>query len=160
MRRCFRAYSPAMSAPTGFLSRTPFFGGLPGQTLQALASLLEARTPRAGEFVFRQGDPGRSMYVVEGGELAAFQASTQGPAVEIMRFQAGDFFGETTLIEQRPRPFAVMAETDARLWELDHLELYRLYRADVKGYVLILQNINRELCRRLRSAGLRLKLRP
>ena len=34
--------------------------------------------------------------------------------------------------------------------------LYRLYQADVQAYVLILQNINRELCRRLRGAGNRL----
>ncbi len=36
------------------------------------------------------------------------------------------------------------------------MDLYRLYREDVKAYVLVLQNINRELCRRLRKADSRL----
>ena len=40
----------------------------------------------------------------------------------------------------------------ARLHELKNTDLYALYKADVKSYMLVLQNINRELCRRLRRA--------
>jgi CRP/FNR family transcriptional regulator, cyclic AMP receptor protein len=36
------------------------------------------------------------------------------------------------------------------------MDLYKLYQADVKAYVLVLQNINRELCRRLRKADTRI----
>jgi len=31
-------------------------------------------------------------------------------------------------------------------------KLYACYKADIHAYVIILQNINRELCRRLRRA--------
>ncbi len=96
------------------------------------------------------------MYVVHGGELVANQAGGSGGTVRLMRFFEGDFFGETTLIEMQPRPFSVLVERDARLWELTNQNLYQLYQKDVKGYVLVLQNINRELCRRLRRAGNRL----
>ncbi len=61
-----------------------------------------------------------------------------------------------TLIEMQPRPFSVVAENDARLLQLTAQDLYALYREDVKAYVLVLQNINRELCRRLRRAGNRI----
>src|SRR5256885_13935224 len=93
------------------------------------------------------------MYVGQGGELVANQAGESGSTVRLMRFCEGDFFGETTLIEMQPRPFTVRVERDARLWELTNMDLYQLYRQDVKGYVLVLQNINRELCRRLRRAA-------
>jgi len=142
-----------MSELKEFLSRTPFFGGLPAETMDRLVKMLVERSYPAGTVVFREGEAGKSMYVVHSGELVANQAGESGNTVRLMRFFEGDFFGETTLIEMQPRPFTVLAERDARLWELTNMDLYQLYRQDVKGYVLVLQNINRELCRRLRRAG-------
>ena len=138
------------------LSRTPFFGGLPPETMERLVGMLVEREFPARSTVFREGETGRSMYVVKAGELVANQAGRSGNAVRLMRFFEGDFFGETTLIEMQPRPFTVLVERDARLWELSNMDLYQLYRSDPKGYVLVLQNINRELCRRLRRAGNRI----
>lgn len=149
-------YSRLMSELKEFLSRTPFFGGLPGETLDRLVGMLVERRYPAESTVFREGEVGKSMYVVQSGELVANQAGDSGNMVGLMRFCEGDFFGETTLIEMQPRPFTVLAERDARLWELSNMDLYQFYRQDVKGYVLVLQNINRELCRRLRRAGDRL----
>jgi CRP-like cAMP-binding protein len=142
-----------MSELKAFLSRTPFFGGLPDDTMDRLVKMLVARSYPAGTAVFREGESGKSMYVVQSGELVANQSGDSGNTVRLMRFFEGDFFGETTLIEMQARPFTVLAERDARLWELTNMDLYQLYRLDVKGYVLVLQNINRELCRRLRRAG-------
>jgi len=142
-----------MSELSEFLSHTPFFGGLPAETMDRLVKMLVEREYKAGQLVFREGEAGKSMYVVHSGELVANQAGGSGGTVRLMRFFEGDFFGETTLIEMQPRPFTVLAERDARLWELTNMDLYQLYRQDVKGYVLVLQNINRELCRRLRRAG-------
>ncbi len=145
-----------MSELKEFLSRTPFFGGLPPETMDRLVKMLVERSHKAGSVVFREGEQGKSMYVVHSGELVANQAGGSGATVRLMRFFEGDFFGETTLIEMQPRPFTALVERDARLWELTTRDLYELYRQDVKGYVLVLQNINRELCRRLRRAGNRL----
>jgi hypothetical protein len=36
------------------------------------------------------------------------------------------------------------------LYELTARNLYTYYKADIHAYVMVLQNINRELCRRLR----------
>ncbi len=113
---------------------------------------LKERSFKAGEEVFREGDKGQAMYVIEKGELVACQCKASGHRVKLMRLLPGDFFGETTLIEMYPRPYTIEVQTDARLHELTGMDLYRLYKEDVKAYVLVLQNINRELCRRLRQA--------
>src|SRR5262249_15144020 len=73
--------------------------------------------------------------------------------VKLMRFRFGDFFGETTLIEMQNRPFSVVADQPSQLHELTNADLYQLYKADVHSYVMVLQNINRELCRRLSRAS-------
>ncbi len=142
-----------LAALKAFLVRTPFFGGLDDQALDRVVAMLRATTHQPGAAIFREGASGRSMYVVESGELIAVQAGELGRAVRLMRFGPGDFFGETTLIEMQPRPFTVLVEQAARLHELTNADLYQLYKQDVKAYVLVLQNINRELCRRLRRAG-------
>jgi CRP/FNR family cyclic AMP-dependent transcriptional regulator len=139
-----------------FLARTPFFGGLDDQALRRVVEMTHQRDFPSGATVFREADQGHSMYVVESGELVAVRNAGSGRAVKLMRLVAGDFFGETTLIEMQPRPFSVTVEREARLLELTNADLYRLYREDVKSYVLVLQNINRELCRRLRRASVRI----
>jgi CRP/FNR family cyclic AMP-dependent transcriptional regulator len=139
-----------------FLARTPFFGGLDAPALSRLVAMTHERTFPSSATVFREGEQGCSMYVVEAGELVAVRNAGSGRAVKLMRLVAGDFFGETTLIEMQTRPFSVEVVQDARLLELTNADLYRLYREDVKSYVLVLQNINRELCRRLRRASVRI----
>jgi len=42
------------------------------------------------------------------------------------------------------------------LYELTAQKLYAYYKADIHAYVLVMLNINRELCRRLRRADNRI----
>ena len=133
------------------LGRLPFFAGLWDRGVEWVARTLVERAAPEGTEVFREGDPGASLFVVKEGELAALKAGR-----ELMRLKAGDFFGETTLLEMQPRPFTARVLREAVLYELTNQDLYKLYKEDIKAYVLVLQNINRELCRRLRSANQRI----
>jgi CRP-like cAMP-binding protein len=133
------------------LGRLPFFYGLWDVGLEWVARTLVERNAPEGTEVFHEGDPGASLFVVKEGELAALKA---GHVLNLMT--AGDFFGETTLLEMQPRPFTARVVRDATLYELTNRDLYRLYKEDVKAYVLVLQNINRELSRRLRDANQRI----
>ncbi len=135
-----------------FLEKTPFFGGLDDEKLERVASMLVPREIEAGAHVFEEGDTGRSMYIVHHGDLIVYRRGESGASVKLMHLGVGDFFGETTLIEMQPRPVTVLAARDALLYELTNLSFYRLYHEDVRAYVMVLQNMNRELCRRLRKA--------
>ena len=66
----------------------------------------------------------------------------------------GDFFGEMTLIEMQNRSASVITESPTVLYELTARNLYAFYKADIHAYTMVLQNINRELCRRLRRADI------
>jgi CRP/FNR family cyclic AMP-dependent transcriptional regulator len=133
------------------LGHLPFFAGLWDRGLEWVARTLVERGAPAGSDVFHEGDPGASLFVVKEGELAALKSGR-----ELMRLSSGDFFGETTLLEMQPRPFTAHVLRDAALYELTNQDLYKLYKEDVKAYVLVLQNINRVLCRRLREANRRI----
>ena len=135
-----------------FLVATPFFGGLSDASLALLVSMMTERCFDAGATVVAEGEPGRSMYVVHSGELVVSKLGESGRAVQIQRLAPGDFFGEMTLIEMQNRLASVITESPTVLYELTAGNLYAFYKADIHAYAMVLQNINRELCRRLRRA--------
>jgi CRP-like cAMP-binding protein len=139
-----------------FLIATPFFGGLSDASLELLISMLVERCFDAGASVVAEGEPGRSMYIVHSGELVVSKLGESGRPIRMAGLGAGDFFGEMTLIEMQNRSAAVTAERPTVLYELTARNLYAFYKADIYAYVMVMQNINRELCRRLRRADNRI----
>lgn len=135
-----------------FLLEAPFFGGLSDPSLDLLISMLVERRFDAGATVVTEGEPGRSLFIVKSGRLAVSKRATTGSVLPIFVLEPGDSFGEMTLIEMQNRSATVVAESPTVLYELTAQKLYACYKADIHAYVIVLQNINRELCRRLRRA--------
>jgi CRP/FNR family transcriptional regulator, cyclic AMP receptor protein len=137
----------AVSSPDlkAFLLDTPFFGGLADASLDLLVSMLVERRFDVGATVVAEGEPGRSMFIVHTGHV-----------IRMSSLKPGDFFGEMTLIEMQNRSATVIAESPTLLYELTAKKLYTCYKADIHAYVMVMQNISRELCRRLRRADNRI----
>jgi CRP/FNR family cyclic AMP-dependent transcriptional regulator len=148
----------AVSSPDlkAFLLATPFFGGLSGASLDFLVSMLVERRFDVGATVVAEGEPGRSMFIVHSGELVVSKLGDAGLVIRMSRLEPGDFFGEMTLIEMQNRSATVVAESPTVLYELAARNLYTCYKTDIHAYVIMMQNINRELCRRLRRADNRI----
>lgn len=147
------ASSPDLKA---FLVATPFFGGLSDASLELLISMVVERHFDAGAVVVAEGDPGRSMFIVQSGALTVGKLGDSGRLINMASLGPGDFFGEMTLIEMQNRSATVVAERPTVLYELSARDLYAYYKADIHAYVMVLQNISRELCRRLRHADKRI----
>jgi CRP-like cAMP-binding protein len=96
------------------------------------------------------------MYIVHSGELVVCKLVDSGRVIRMAGLGPGDFFGEMTLIEVQNRSATVVAQIPTVLYELTARSLYTYYKADIYGYVMVMQNINRELCRRLRRADNRI----
>ncbi len=139
-----------------FLLDTPFFGGLSDASLDLLVPMLLERRFDVGATVVAEGEPGRSMFIVQSGELVVSSLGNSGHTIRMARLGSGDFFGEMTLIEMQNRSATVVTESPTVLYELTARQLYTYYKTDMQAYVLVLQNINRELCRRLRRADKRI----
>jgi len=149
----------AVSAPElkAFLLATPFFGGLSDSSLDLLVARLVERRFASGDTIVAEGEPGRAMFVVHSGTLGVSERLDTGGVIRMSSLTPGDFFGEMTLLEMQNRSATVVAETPTVLYELTARELYAFYKADIHAYVIVMQNINRELCRRLRRAYARIK---
>jgi CRP-like cAMP-binding protein len=92
------------------------------------------------------------MFIVHSGQLVVSKRADAGHVIRMASLAPGDFFGEMTLIEMQNRSATVVAESPTVLYELTAQKLYTCYKTDIHAYVMVMQNINRELCRRLRRA--------
>jgi CRP-like cAMP-binding protein len=148
----------AVSSPDlkAFLVATPFFGGLSDESLDRLIPMLVECRHDAGATVVAEGEQGRSMYIVHSGALVVSKLGASGRVIRMADLGPGDFFGEMTLIEMQSRSATVSVNSPAVLYELTARSLYAYYKSDIHAYVMVLQNINRELCRRLRRADARI----
>ncbi len=74
----------------------------------------EAQNFSAGTVIFKEGDSGDVMYVVQEGELEVLY---RGKIIETIG--AGGLVGEMALVDQSPRSATVIAKTDCKLVCLD-----------------------------------------
>ena len=97
------------------LRHVPLFESLDDEAAAELCHLLESIDSRAGSVLFRAGDEGDAMYVIERGKIRICVRATDGHEVTLTELEHGDFFGEMALLGgQRRSADAVVAE-DARL---------------------------------------------
>jgi len=146
-----------MSVPTteafrAFLRSAAIFGGLEGDSLERVRSMLKPIEAPAGAMIFGEGELGRSMYLLAKGEVEVRARSSNGKQIPIVELGEGECFGEMALVELQPRSATVVAKRRSTLYSLNNLDLFKLFQDDNYAYVIVLQNICRLLSRRLRKA--------
>ncbi len=142
-------------AVKAFLHDTPVFGGLDDAVLDRVAARMDEVTLPAGATVYNEGDQGRELFVIRSGEIELLRAARSGRPVALTRLGPKDVFGDMTILDMQSRSATVLARSPATLYRLTNADLYALYREDIKAYLVIIQNLARELCRRLRRADSR-----
>src|SRR4030095_5126472 len=97
------------------LREVPLFESLDDSAAKQLCELLETFDCEAQTFLFRAGDEGDAMYLIERGKVRICVEATDGHEVTLTELGRGDFFGEMVLLDgQRRSANAIVAE-DARL---------------------------------------------
>jgi CRP/FNR family cyclic AMP-dependent transcriptional regulator len=97
------------------LRQVPLFESLDDKAAKELSDLLETLDCKAETFLFRTGDAGDAMYLIEHGKVRICVQTIDGREVTLTELGRGDFFGEMALFDgQRRSADAVVAE-DARL---------------------------------------------
>lgn len=93
----------------GFLKEIDLFKHLTRYEIAQLSDLLESELFEAGEEIIKQGDDGKSFYIVEDGEAKAYISGEKGE-VEVKHYgKPGDYFGEIALIKNGTRQATVRA---------------------------------------------------
>ncbi|MBI5517778.1 MAG: cyclic nucleotide-binding domain-containing protein [Deltaproteobacteria bacterium] len=135
-----------------FLLEIPVFGGMEPGPLRRVLEQMDVRRYPSGAAVCAEGEPGRELFILREGEAEVRKRTDEGHAV-LARLGVGDCFGEMSLIDVQPRSAAVVTLVPATLYVLSNAGFYALYRQDLAGYAFLVQNLCRELSRRLRKTS-------
>lgn len=112
------------------LSRTELFGHLSEETLREIAPKGIRRRHKKGELIFRQGDEGRTVYVLLGGLAKIFLTSERGDEMLLATLQAPATFGELALIDGLPRSASVEAIEPVETLTFNVTDLVELSKAN------------------------------
>ena len=132
------------------LSRVPLFEDLNRRELSAVERILHLRQYVRGETIFRQGERGMGMYIVQQGRVAITAEPEQQ---ELFELKDGDFFGEVALLDESPRSATAVAKTDCSVYGFFQPDLFGLIERDSRLGVKIVLRVSRYVGQRLRQAN-------
>jgi CRP/FNR family transcriptional regulator, cyclic AMP receptor protein len=123
-----RLDSAAMTTHSDMLAEVPFFALLDDQERATLAERLDLVTAPAGKVLYNAGDPGDSLYVVRSGEVELSFKNDTGDKIVLETARAGDFFGETSLMDGGPRTASAVVTVDLEALVVDRGDLDEFFR--------------------------------
>jgi CRP-like cAMP-binding protein len=77
-----------------------------------LDGYLHRTTYARGSVIFRQGDPGKDLFIVTRGRASARLRQPSGSDIRLATFAAGTFFGELAILDAGARSATVIADDD------------------------------------------------
>jgi CRP-like cAMP-binding protein len=102
------------------ISQIPFFAPLQEKEREELAEDATMHVFSTGEMVIREGDPGRSVYVILDGKVKVFTRDNDDNELELATLGVGQFFGEMSFVSGKPRSSSVTALELSVVVELSH----------------------------------------
>ncbi len=103
----------------GALGKVDLFAKLADEDLDVIARGMRRRLFAKGEVIVRQGAPGDSLFLIADGEVGVV-LSVDGAERQVATLNAGDLFGELSLMTGEARTATCIAVKDAHVHEVDH----------------------------------------
>jgi len=117
-----------MGCDVELLAGIEFFALLQQEDRQALANVVDSIKLNSGDTLFQTGDPGESLFIVRSGSIELYIKDTVGQKIVLTIAQAGDLFGELSLLDSGPRTATAVALSNTELLVLDRDDLLLLFQ--------------------------------
>ncbi len=138
-----------MDAGQPFLRNVSLFASLNDEQLRDIARLAVTRTFPREATVFREGDKGDALYVIQEGRVKVLLSGENGREVIVSILAPGQCFGEMALVDSGTRCARVVAMTECRFQVISGVDYARLLRSSPEIAAAML----REIADRLRAAN-------
>jgi hypothetical protein len=102
---------------------SPLFSGFSEAELAAVITRFRLISFEPGDIVVSEGQPGDSLFVLTTGALKAFVRDQTGRNVPVRDMPEGSFFGEVSILSEKPRTATVTCAGHCELLELDRAAL-------------------------------------
>ena len=129
------------------LRSVPLFASLDDTAARHLRSLLLVRNVKSDTAIFRAGDAGDSLCLIESGRVRISMTDEVDKRIVLAELAEGDFFGEIALIDGEPRTADATAIEDARLAVLSREDFLGFVRSNPDVAMEMISAVSRRLRR-------------
>ena len=131
---------------TILFKKVPLLSDLPRQELDYLGSTLQVVNLQIGDILFREEEPGESLFIILDGQLEVVLGLGTPDEHPLAVFGPGEFIGEMSLlIPGRARTASVRAVSAARLWMMTREDFNGLLIRQPKLSYTIVQTLTKRL---------------
>jgi len=118
--RAFGNIAPeGAGVPTKVVTKkVPLFDDLPQDAFVALVNRLGYHRHGAGHLIIREGEPGRSFFIIVEGRVRVYKAGADGKEITLAHLGEGAFFGEMAMLSGAPRTANVVSEEETEILEV------------------------------------------
>jgi len=118
---------PEFNRKRKFLQRISLFQGISRREFGHLFQALVVRSYAPGEILFHEGDIGRALFILETGRVEISRLTPDGGTQQMAVLNPGDYFGEMSLLDERPRSATAAA--------MEPVRVQLLYKTDIDKLV-------------------------
>jgi CRP-like cAMP-binding protein len=113
------------------------------ETQERLFARFGREVPK-GEVLFREDEPGREMYIIQSGKIR-ISKKMRGLEKTLATLGRGDFFGEMSILNNKPRSATAEVVEDARLLVIDPQTFETMVRSNAEIAIRIIKNLSARL---------------
>jgi len=129
------------------LRSVPLFASLDSKATAELGEYLTIHDYPKLATIFRNGDPGDAMYLIDVGKVRISITDADGAVVTLAELGAGDFFGDMAMLDGQGRSANATAIEDARLAKLTRDDFLSFMRGDPRVTLELLTALTARLRR-------------
>ena len=133
---------------TIMLKEVELFKNLPGKLLSSIAQISRVKSCEEGDYIFREGDFGDSMFIIVSGEV---NINHEGKGLATL--SRGECLGEMAILDNEPRSADAKAKNELTLLQIGQNAFYQI----MSGNTEIMKQIIKILTSRIREMNTKLK---
>jgi len=130
------------------LQKYSLFGGLLEEQIQAIIPLMTEEQYKSDDYIIKEGNTNDKIYFIIEGQVSVLKKD-----VTITHFGEGEAFGEMEVLDVMPATASIKAISPVTVISISNKTLREIYKIDIKIFALMLMNLARDLCRRLRKTN-------
>jgi CRP-like cAMP-binding protein len=122
------------------LKKTRLFGNAPDHVLNDLVDRLQVLEVKPGKMLFKKGDEGTCMYIVQKGKVRIHDGD-----LVFTHFLTGDVLGEMAALDPQARSASATAEEETILLRLDRRDILRVLSSDFSAVRAVIHVLSEHL---------------
>jgi CRP-like cAMP-binding protein len=139
--------------PESILGSAPILAGMSRDDKESLFQMTRRLNFQKGDTVFKIGERGRTLFLVESGEVDVFRVEDDGRKTSLVKLRPGDTFGEVAMLDGGPRQAIGVATRDSVCLTLEDSGLQYLKRTNPAVAARLFLNIAQGLAERVVHAA-------